>query len=311
MKTLRAFYWIALVNFLLTVCMVLLGAYVKNSGSSLACPDWPTCFGTLMPEMKGGVAIEHSHRILGSILGLLTIGLTFLSFKHRSAKPTLFWGSCLALVLVIFQGILGGVTVLKQISPHVSTVHLITSQIYLAILLWLCLKSRFESAGIIHFNQINPKITKWLNIAIAIFLIQVILGAIVRHSGAGVACGLGWQSALKCLNSVTGEPTWWPDTLLAKVQMKHKFWGFFTSLALVGSTMPFLKWAKRNHVRSIRLAIVGIHITLLLQIVVGMMAIGTSLSNHSVLTHVFLAMVIWSFLIFLRFKAHQLKGKTT
>jgi heme A synthase len=81
---LKLFHKIAWINLLLIYVMVLLGAYVKNSGSSLACPDWPLCHGQFLPEMVGGVAIEHSHRLLGSFLGLLTLSLFFIAFKNRS-----------------------------------------------------------------------------------------------------------------------------------------------------------------------------------------------------------------------------------
>lgn len=307
---LKSFHIIAILNLLFGVCMVLLGAYVKNSGSSLACPDWPLCHGQVLPEMTGGVAIEHSHRLLGSFLGLLSLSLGFLSFKTRKSRPLLWKGSLIAIALVIFQGTLGGITVLKQISPHVSTVHWMTSQIYLAVLLWLALRSRVENLGVTHLHQPPLKIQKWLNIGMAVLLIQFLLGAIVRHSGAGMACGLGWQSAIKCQELTTAELVWWPQSLLAKIQMKHKFWGIFTFLFVVFSTLPFLKWAKRNNIRSIRLQVVGIHICLFLQVLIGMKVLGTHLSNFSVLLHVFFAMAIWLLLVSLRFKVGALREKT-
>src|SRR5690348_558407 len=62
--------------------LLLLGGIVHNTGSSLACPDWPTCYGSLMPKMEGGVAIEHSHRLFAATVGLLTIVLAFLLYRQ-------------------------------------------------------------------------------------------------------------------------------------------------------------------------------------------------------------------------------------
>src|SRR3990172_3085212 len=87
-----------------TFCLILLGGLVHNTGSSLACPDWPLCFGQVFPKMEGGVLVEHSHRLLASLIGFLTIGLVFFGRKTELNKLTQF-----ALVMVIFQGLLGGI----------------------------------------------------------------------------------------------------------------------------------------------------------------------------------------------------------
>jgi heme A synthase len=137
MKT-QAYFRLAVFTLICTLSLVTLGGVVHNTGSSLACPDWPLCFGQVFPKMEGGVAIEHSHRLLGSWVGLCVIGLVYLSSKIRREFPALFKGSLLALFVVVFQGVLGGVTVLLGLSPLVSSAHLATSQLFLALLLWLC-----------------------------------------------------------------------------------------------------------------------------------------------------------------------------
>src|SRR4051794_37877751 len=101
----KVFYLSSILIFL-TFVMIVLGGIVKNSGSSLACPDWPTCNGTLMPVMQGGVAIEHSHRLLGAAIGILTILLVALAFPFRKLDCALFKGSLIALLLVIIQGVM-------------------------------------------------------------------------------------------------------------------------------------------------------------------------------------------------------------
>ena len=56
-----------------TLLLIALGGLVHNTESSLACPDWPLCFGKVFPKMEGGILIEHSHRLLASFVGLLSI----------------------------------------------------------------------------------------------------------------------------------------------------------------------------------------------------------------------------------------------
>ncbi len=124
---------------LLTFCLLILGGIVHNTGSSLACPDWPLCYGSVMPPMKGGVAIEHSHRLLASTVGLLTLILAFVIHK-RKRERRLRELSLVACVLVIFQGVLGGLTVLYRLPDLVSTAHLGTSLLFFALIIRIHLR---------------------------------------------------------------------------------------------------------------------------------------------------------------------------
>src|SRR5436309_13800788 len=60
---------------LLTFVLIVAGGLVTNTDSGLACPDWPLCHGSAVPKMIGGVAVEHTHRLLATALGLCTVGL--------------------------------------------------------------------------------------------------------------------------------------------------------------------------------------------------------------------------------------------
>src|SRR6188474_3337365 len=84
----RVVHRFAVATAVATYLLILLGGIVHGTGSSLACPDWPTCYGTLMPEMKGGVAVEHSHRLAAGAVSLLTVGLAvLLTRKRRERSP--------------------------------------------------------------------------------------------------------------------------------------------------------------------------------------------------------------------------------
>src|SRR3982750_1770821 len=66
-----------------TYLLILIGGLVHGTGSSLACPDWPTCYGTMMPKMEGGVLVEHSHRLAAGTVMILTITLAVLLARSR------------------------------------------------------------------------------------------------------------------------------------------------------------------------------------------------------------------------------------
>ena len=68
----------------LTIVLIVAGGLVTNTDSGLACPDWPTCYGSLVPRMTGNVAIEHTHRLIATAVGLLTVALVILTMRRAA-----------------------------------------------------------------------------------------------------------------------------------------------------------------------------------------------------------------------------------
>src|SRR5438132_1210082 len=67
----------------LTLVLIVAGGLVTNTDSGLACPDWPTCFGSPMPRMVGGVLVEHTHRLIATAVGLCTLALCVGTLPRR------------------------------------------------------------------------------------------------------------------------------------------------------------------------------------------------------------------------------------
>ena len=114
----------AIVTAVATYLLILVGGLVHGTGSSLACPDWPTCYGTMTPKMEGGVLIEHSHRLAAGTVGILTLVLAIM--LARSASPEarrLRPFGWLAFGLYLVQALLGGITVLLRLPMPVSAAH--------------------------------------------------------------------------------------------------------------------------------------------------------------------------------------------
>src|SRR5438132_5694691 len=98
-----------------TFPLLFIGGLVTSKGAGLAVPDWPTTFGYNMflypwSRMVGGILYEHSHRLIGSAVGLLTIALALVLWRKES-RPWLRWLGVVALGAVIAQGVLGGLRV--------------------------------------------------------------------------------------------------------------------------------------------------------------------------------------------------------
>src|SRR3989338_8294345 len=88
-----------------TLGLLLLGGHVHNTASSLACPDWPLCYGEFFPKMEGKIFWEHSHRLLATFVGCLTLLIVFFAYKRKDgAGKHAFNVSLLLLFMVVIQG---------------------------------------------------------------------------------------------------------------------------------------------------------------------------------------------------------------
>src|SRR5215472_18868584 len=106
-------HWLAVVTAAATLLLIVAGGVVTSTGSALAVPDWPTTFGQNMflypwSKMVGGIFYEHSHRLLGALVGVLTIALAISAWRRGGITRVL--GVSAALV-VVAQGVLGGLRV--------------------------------------------------------------------------------------------------------------------------------------------------------------------------------------------------------
>ena len=117
-----------------TLLLIFAGALVKSFEVGLSVPDWPTTYGYQMFEfpwtdMVGGIFYEHGHRMLATLVGALTLILGIWLVHKESRKSVKLLGVT-ALVLVIVQGLLGGLTVLYFLPTFISLLHGIIAQTF-------------------------------------------------------------------------------------------------------------------------------------------------------------------------------------
>jgi cytochrome c oxidase assembly protein subunit 15 len=119
------YYGIALA--ISTFLLLFAGGMVTSTNSGLSVPDWPTTFGRNMflyppSMMKGGIFYEHGHRLFASLVGLMTVG-NCLALWFAEKRRWLAWTGTFGLLLVIGQGVLGGLTVKFKLPMPVSAAH--------------------------------------------------------------------------------------------------------------------------------------------------------------------------------------------
>lgn len=171
---------LALTTAAATLVLILFGGLVTNTGAGLAVPDWPTTFGYNMflfpwSRMLGGVFYEHSHRLIGSVVGLLTVGLAA-ALWGRGAR--LRWLGVAAVAAVVLQGVLGGLRVVL-LQDTLAIVHGCLAQAFFALVVAIVLLTspRAEAA------EVGPKLRGLTFAAVALTYVQVVLGALLTHAG--------------------------------------------------------------------------------------------------------------------------------
>jgi len=170
--------------------LLIAGALVTSTGSGLAVPDWPLSYGRLMPPMVGGIFYEHGHRIVAAAVSTL-VGLQLAIVLWGEKRRTLKTLAATAFAAILLQAILGGLTVIFLLPPAVSSAHAGLAEIVfamagsLALLTWQGVAdgSAFRPGDATQIADASRLVT----LATAVIFVQILLGAVVRHTGAGLA----------------------------------------------------------------------------------------------------------------------------
>lgn len=172
---------------LCTYLLMVMGTFVTSTGSGLACPDWPLCYGTVVPPRYLSIWFEWGHRLLGGLTGFFVLLSTIYVWKNYKGIPRVL--TTIVLGLLAFGVVLGGIIVIIEAPLLSSIVHLlvISSHLVIATVILTCLiftlayvlKNKTGAAG--------SGSSRFKLLFAAVYL-QVLLGIIVRYSGATLAC---------------------------------------------------------------------------------------------------------------------------
>lgn len=173
---------LALSTAVATVVLIVFGGLVTNTGAALAVPDWPTTFGQNMflypwSGMVGGVFYEHSHRLLGALVGLLTVALAAALWPRGGRLRML---GVVAVVTVIAQGVIGGLRVVL-LTDALALVHGPLAQAFFALIVALAFVTSGAAAR--PRAAVDPALRGLALAAVAALYVQIVLGALLTHAG--------------------------------------------------------------------------------------------------------------------------------
>ena len=174
-----------------TLLLMAVGSATRVMNAGLACPDWPLCYGQLVPskQMNFQVFLEWFHRLDAALIGISAIALAGLSWWYRRSLPNwLPWASTFALGLIVFQGVLGGLTVTELLRFDIVTAHLGTALLFFNTLLVIgCALIPYKGTGTV------GKLP-WVGLTAALLVyLQSLLGGLVASQWALHQCFGGYQ----------------------------------------------------------------------------------------------------------------------
>ena len=246
---LNRFAWLTCVATVLLICS---GGMVTSKNVGLAVPDWPTTFGYnmfLFPVSKwvGGILFEHTHRLMGSVVGFLTIILAVWLWL-REDRPWVRSLGVIALGGVILQGILGGLRV-TMMKDEIGIFHACIAQAFLGLLVVIALATTNFWQTLANLRIDPLKLTQMKTLAIGITLaiyLQLALGATMRHQ----------HRDLSILDFPTANGAWIPDTSAAALA-KINAWRDARGLSDVTAFQIWLQMAHRFLALVIAIAVIA------------------------------------------------------
>lgn len=215
--------WLSAALVGVTYVLLVFGASVRVHGAGLACPDWPLCFGKVVPPIDFQVSLEFGHRVLAGLVSLGYVAVLFGVFRAREAlgRGVLAVGA-LGLGILVVQIILGGLTVLELLAEWTVTSHLLAGNAFCATLFVLALRLRPQPAR----APIPGALRIGGGLLMAAVVAQLALGGLVSSSHAGLVCGT-WP---------TCDGTSWFPTFsgLVGLQVSHRLLAYVVAALALG-----------------------------------------------------------------------------
>jgi cytochrome c oxidase assembly protein subunit 15 len=307
-KWLNRFAWLTAVATLFLICS---GGMVTSKGVGLAVPDWPTTFGYnmfLFPVSKwiGGIFFEHTHRLIASAVGFLTIILAVWLWRCEDREWVRNLG-LIAVASVVLQGVLGGlrVTMLKN---EIGIFHACLAQAFLGLLVVIAVVTSNFWRSLTNVFADPKKFGPIKMIALATtsaIYVQLALGATMRHqhrdlsildfptangawipdtSAAALAKINAWRNA-RALSEVTAFQVW--------LQMAHRFLAMIIAVAVIA--FCFRVWKHASRIRSLKRLSIWWLVLLFCQLTLGAWTICSNKAADIATAHVAMGAIMLSF----------------
>ena len=318
---------LALASVVAAFALIVLGGVVRVTGSGLGCPDWPLCHGNIIPPLEQTAIIEYSHRLVASgIVGPLIIATCAVAWIGYRRERRLVIPATAAVILLLAQGGLGGVTVLTELPSHIVAAHMALAQALLGCLILILVAAHRITGPATGLPRLTAATPERPNGATTggkgngadrfprLALISAVATYVLLLSGSFVTATPGALAACPDWPLCQGIGISLPSGHLSAIHMLHRVVAAGIGLLIIytlhlgfraGSGTPYTdqsdgegegqdKNRRRNRSGTVRsLAVAGV-ILFLVQILVGALAIWMNFPAELRALHLALATAVWS-----------------
>ena len=286
-KSIAAFRILAIVSSIAALAQITLGGVVRVTGSGLGCPDWPLCHGQLIPPFEFATLIEYSHRLSASTLSIFVLATLILAWLYLRGNRWALWSSGIGMLLVLVAAVLGGATVLTELSWWVRLIHLAAAEgvvacMVVAAVAGLRIDKTEVSAG---RDEYTSGFRKHLYATAIAVLVLILSGSFIVGAGAGSSCAT-WPL---CRGSL------FPEGGAFALHMGHRYIAAIVGLMVIGAAA--IAWKQRSVSHSMGVAGLILLGLFILQILAGAATVWSGFSADLKATHLSLATLLWMALV--------------
>jgi heme A synthase len=273
--------------------LIAIGGFVRATDSGLGCEEWPRCNGSFIPEFEKEVLIEYSHRTTASITGLMVLSLAFLAWRSYR-KTAVFLPAVASLALVIFQGALGGVTVLNELPPEIVTIHLATALIIVTVLL-ITATAALALDRPMPRPRVSPNLKSIALLAWANTFVLMLVGAFIAGNDYALACS-GWPLC-------NGDVIPAHDVNSIQINFAHRFLALTLGIAIAALFVAARKRERGDLIRRLAHAALAVYV---IQVLVGASNIWTEVAPAASTAHLAVGTLLWVILGVANIRIHRL-----
>ncbi|MFN8529435.1 MAG: COX15/CtaA family protein [Anaerolineae bacterium] len=281
----RLFVGLAATTALFTIGLIVFGAVVRVTNSGLGCGnEWPTCQGSIIPPLDNlNMWIEWLHRFFAVMIGVLGLGMLGVAIAaYRKRNRFVLYMTTAAAVLFAIQSSLGALVVKLDLPPTMVTLHLGTAMLLLGALLVSCIAAFYRAPQ--HYTR--DRFTALAYVTTALSLVIILTGALVRGSGATLAC-IDWPLC-------NGQVLPFNQGTLATIHMMHRAAVLSLGIALVLLNVYAFSSRQSRTIRTLSaLALIG-YVT---QAAIGALFVLSSAAPAFGAAHVGVAALTWGLLV--------------
>ncbi len=290
-KSRTAFRILAIAALVSAFVQVTLGGVVRVTGSGLGCPDWPLCHGQLIPPFEFATLIEYTHRLSASLLGLLVLALFIVVLRRYRRNRWAMNSTGAALLLVIAASLLGGATVLTELSWWLRLLHLaIAEGVAAALVVAVVVGWRIGAPGA---QPTTPSAAH--SVGFARLTATALIGTLVLILSGSFIVGLGYGSS--CAEWPLCRGSLFPDGVPYATHMSHRYFAAIVGVLVL--VAAWSGWRRRGDAASVGWAALLLALAFALQVMAGAFVIWEGFTPTIKAVHLSMATLVWIALVFM------------